>query len=113
MRPTPYRITEVQGDRYSGEWARERFNHPGISYESAAKPKSDLYRDLLPKINSRMVDLVEDARPATARTITKSRASLFFCATFSFTLPPREFEGASRLNPVLEGIESIIEIHVL
>jgi hypothetical protein len=28
----------------------------------AVKPKSDLYRDLLPAINSRMVDLLEDAR---------------------------------------------------
>jgi hypothetical protein len=57
-----YCITEVQGDRYAGEWPRERFREHGITYETAAKPKSDLYRDLLPKINSRMVDLVEDAR---------------------------------------------------
>jgi hypothetical protein len=52
----------VQGDRYSGEWARERFSHHGIRYELVAKPKSDLYRDLLPAINSRMVDLLDDAR---------------------------------------------------
>jgi hypothetical protein len=57
-----YRITEVQGDRYGGEWARERFREHGIAYELAAKPKSDLYRDLLPAINSRKVDLLEDAR---------------------------------------------------
>jgi hypothetical protein len=57
-----YRITEVQGDRYAGEWPRERFREHGITYETAAKPKSDIYRDLPPKINSRMVDLVEDAR---------------------------------------------------
>ena len=57
-----YRITQLQGDRYSGEWARERFNLHGISYETAAKSKSDHYRDLLPAINSRMVDLLDDAR---------------------------------------------------
>jgi hypothetical protein len=57
-----YRITEVQGDRFGGDWARERFNHHGIRYEPAAKPKSDLYRDLLPAINSRKVDLLDDAR---------------------------------------------------
>ena len=57
-----YRITEVQGDRYSGEWTRERFNHHGIRYELAEKRKSDLYRDFLPAINSRMVDLLDDAR---------------------------------------------------
>jgi hypothetical protein len=57
-----YRITEVQGDRYAGEWPRERFREHGIAYETAAKPKSDLYRDLLPAINSRKVDLLEDTR---------------------------------------------------
>jgi hypothetical protein len=57
-----YRISNVTGDRYAGEWPRERFREHGIAYELAAKPKSDLYRDLLPPINSRMVDLLEDAR---------------------------------------------------
>jgi hypothetical protein len=33
-----------------------------MRYELAEKPKSDLYRDLLPAINSRKVDLLEDAR---------------------------------------------------
>jgi hypothetical protein len=57
-----YRVSNVTGDRYAGEWPRERFREHGIAYEPAAKPKSDLYRELLPAINSRMVDLLEDAR---------------------------------------------------
>jgi hypothetical protein len=57
-----YRIAEVQGDRYAGDWPRERFREHGISYELAAKTKSDLYRDLLPATNSRKVDLLEDPR---------------------------------------------------
>jgi hypothetical protein len=57
-----YRISDVTGDRYAGEWPRERFREHGIAYEPAANPKSDLYRDLLPAINSRMVDLLDDAR---------------------------------------------------
>jgi hypothetical protein len=52
----------VTGDRYGGEWPRERFREHGIAYEPAAKPKSDLYRELLPAINSRRVDLLDDAR---------------------------------------------------
>jgi hypothetical protein len=36
-----------------------------VTYEQAAKPKSDLYRDLLPAINSRRVDLLDDARLVT------------------------------------------------
>jgi hypothetical protein len=57
-----YRIQKVVGDRYAGEWPVERFREHGVTYEPAAKPKSDLYRDLLPAINSRKVDLLDDAR---------------------------------------------------
>lgn len=54
-----YGITKVLGDRYAGEWVKEPFRAQGITYESAAKPKSDLYRDFLPLVNSRKVDLLE------------------------------------------------------
>jgi hypothetical protein len=57
-----YRVTRVQGDRYGGEWPRERFREHGIAYECAPKAKSDLYQNLLPLINSRMVDLIDNAR---------------------------------------------------
>jgi hypothetical protein len=57
-----YRVQRVTGDRYAGEWPRERFREHGIVYEPAIKPKSDLYRDLLPTINSRKLDLLDDAR---------------------------------------------------
>ncbi|XLS18164.1 hypothetical protein ACKN7S_14315 [Bradyrhizobium sp. RDM4] len=57
-----YRISTVTGDRYAGEWPRERFREQGIAYELATEPKSDLYREFLPAINSRMVDFLEDAR---------------------------------------------------
>jgi len=52
-----YRVTRIQGDRYGGEWPVEQFRKHGIAYEAAAKPKSDLYRDLLPLVNSRLLDL--------------------------------------------------------
>jgi hypothetical protein len=32
-----YRVTRVTGDRYAGDWPRERFRVHGISYELAAK----------------------------------------------------------------------------
>jgi hypothetical protein len=54
-----YRITKVTGDRYGGDWPAERFKTHGIKYEAAAKPKSDLYVNLLPAINSRKVDLLD------------------------------------------------------
>lgn len=57
-----YGIRKVTGDRYAGEWPRERFRVNGITYEPAAKPKSDLYRDMLPMINSGKVDLLDHDR---------------------------------------------------
>jgi hypothetical protein len=60
-----YRVSKITGDRYAGEWPRERFREHGISYEPTQKPKSDLYRDMLPAINSRKLDLLDDARLLT------------------------------------------------
>lgn len=57
-----YRVNKVTGDRYAGEWPREQFRKNGIQYELAGKPKSDLYRDLLPLINSRRVELLDHQR---------------------------------------------------
>jgi hypothetical protein len=54
-----YRVNRIEGDRYGGEWPVEQFRKHGIAYEAAPKPKSDLYRDLLPLVNSRLVDLVD------------------------------------------------------
>ena len=60
-----YRISKIAGDRYAGEWPSEQFRKLGIAYEPAQKPKSDLYRDMLPIINSRKLDLLDDARLLT------------------------------------------------
>jgi hypothetical protein len=57
-----YRISNVRGDRYAGEWPRERFRVHGIEYRPSDKPKSDLYRDLLPAVNSGLVDLLDHER---------------------------------------------------
>jgi hypothetical protein len=57
-----YRITKVSGDRYAGEWPREQFRKHGVNYEPAGKSKSELYVDLLPLINSRAVDLLDNDR---------------------------------------------------
>ena len=54
-----YRVSKVVGDRYAGEWPREQFRKRGIEYWPAKKPKSDLYRDLLPAINSGKVDFLD------------------------------------------------------
>jgi hypothetical protein len=57
-----YRITKVCGDRYGGEWPREQFRKRGIMYDPADKAKSDLYRDLLPLLNSASIVLLNNER---------------------------------------------------
>jgi hypothetical protein len=52
-----YRVSRITGDRYAGEFPRELFRKHGISYESSEKTKSDLFRDLLPKLNSESIVL--------------------------------------------------------
>jgi len=59
-----YGISKVTGDRYAGEWPRERFRDRGIGYEPAEKPKSDLYRDLLPLINARRIEFLDERKLA-------------------------------------------------
>jgi hypothetical protein len=57
-----YRISRIAGDRYAGEWPREEFREHGIEYEPAEKAKSDIYRELLPLLNSRRVELLDSPR---------------------------------------------------
>jgi hypothetical protein len=52
----------VQGDKYAGEWPVEAFAKHGVRYEQSAEPKSDLYRDLLPLLNSGRVELLDHPR---------------------------------------------------
>ena len=57
-----YHCRTVTGDRYGGEWPRERFSEHGIEYRPAAKPKSDLYREMLPLINAGKAELLDNTR---------------------------------------------------
>jgi len=57
-----YGVTSVRGDRYGGQWPRERLQVHGVEYMPADKPKSDLYRDLLPMLNSGRVELLDHPR---------------------------------------------------
>jgi len=60
-----YRCTKVYGDRYAGEWPREQFRKHRVTYETCDRSKSDIYRDALPLINSRAVELLENERLVT------------------------------------------------
>jgi hypothetical protein len=54
-----YGLHTVTGDRYGGEWPRERFSEHGIHYRVADKAKSAIYGELLPLINSGKVEILD------------------------------------------------------
>ena len=59
-----FSVTRVVSDRYAGLWPKARFQEHGIEYEQSARAKSDLYLDLLPLLNARRVELLENTRLA-------------------------------------------------
>jgi hypothetical protein len=60
-----YKVSRVTGDRYGGEWPRERFRLSGIQYDISERPKSDIYRDSLPLLNSGKLELLDNKRLAS------------------------------------------------
>lgn len=54
-----YGITSVVGDRYAGEWPRERFAKHGIRYLPSDRVKSDLYREFVAPVNAGRVQLLD------------------------------------------------------
>lgn len=70
-----YNVTSVTGDRYAGEWPRERFRVHGITYLPADKNRSEIYLALLPAINSRQVELLEDKRTVNQLVSLERRTS--------------------------------------
>jgi hypothetical protein len=70
-----YRVSKVYGDRFGGEWPREQFTKRGVFYEPAEKPKSELYRDLLPLLNSGAVDLLDNERLKQQLVMLERRTS--------------------------------------
>jgi hypothetical protein len=57
-----YRIGKVTGDKWAGGFPPEAFQRGGIRYEPSKEPKSSLYRDALPLLNSGRITLPKNDR---------------------------------------------------
>ena len=53
------------GDRYGGEWPRQRFQADGISYRPSEMAKSEIYCEWLPLLNRHQVELLDHVRMRT------------------------------------------------
>ncbi len=70
-----YRLSSVMGDRYAGEWPRERFREHGIHYRVADRTKSQYYSALLPILNSGKARLLDNDRLVNQLILLERRVS--------------------------------------
>jgi hypothetical protein len=72
-----YRVSEVVGDRYSGEWVREQFNRRGIVYKVSDRNRSEIYLEFLSMIMSSQVELLDsDVLKRQLSSLERRSASL-------------------------------------
>lgn len=57
-----YRIRQVVGDQYGGDWPGEEWRDNGIRYKVSDRNKSQIYADFLPMLNTGDVCLLDHAR---------------------------------------------------
>jgi hypothetical protein len=57
-----YNLITIVGDKYASVWPVEQFSKFGIVYEQSAAPKTDLYTNMLPMLNSARVELLDNPR---------------------------------------------------
>jgi hypothetical protein len=57
-----YGIQETCGDRYAAEWVATAFEKRGVTYRHCELPRSALYLNLLPHLNSTTVRLLDNVR---------------------------------------------------
>ncbi|MDA2933443.1 hypothetical protein MYX82_03775 [Acidobacteria bacterium AH-259-D05] len=70
-----YRITQVSGDRYGGQFPRELFKEHGIDYRPSDKVKSEIYIETLALLNSESVELLDHQRLITQLCSLERRTS--------------------------------------
>lgn len=58
----PYKVDQTTGDRYSAQWCSQAFEKRGIKYEQAEQNASQLYLEMLPRINAKTIRLLDHPR---------------------------------------------------
>lgn len=70
-----YGIRTATGDKFAGAWPVESFKRHGIEYVQSAAPKSELYLNFLPLLNSKRTALLDCPRLASQLTALERRTS--------------------------------------
>jgi len=70
-----YKVREVTGDQYAGDWVRERFKVHGITYRPSNLTRSEIYLEFLPLLNSSTLELLDNTRLVSQLTGLERRVS--------------------------------------
>lgn len=70
-----YQIARLVSDRYAADWPVEQWRKRGISCQPSDKTASDIYREVLPLVNSGGVELLDVARLTAQLAGLERRAS--------------------------------------
>ncbi len=54
-----YNVSKTTGDRYSGQWCAQSFEKRSIKYEHSEQNKSQLYIEMLPRLNAKTIRLLD------------------------------------------------------
>ena len=57
-----YGIIRAESDKWGGDWGGEAFRKRNITVVPCAKPKADIYRELLPLLNAHRCALLDHPR---------------------------------------------------
>jgi hypothetical protein len=57
-----YEVDKTTGDRYSGQWCVQSFAKRSVKYEHSEQNKSQLYVEMLPRLNANTIRLLDHPR---------------------------------------------------
>jgi hypothetical protein len=57
-----YGVYKAESDKWGGDWVIQAFQKAGLKVVPCAKPKSDIYRELLPLLNAHRAQLLDHPR---------------------------------------------------
>jgi hypothetical protein len=71
----PYKVDKTTADRYSGQWCAQAFEKRGIKYEHAEQNCSQLYLEMLPRVNAKTIRLLDHPRAINQICMLERRAT--------------------------------------
>jgi len=69
-----YNLTETTGDKYAASWVTTSFQRCGIKYKHSELNRSQLYLEMLPRLNSKTIRLLDHPRGLSQICLLERRA---------------------------------------